>query len=146
MQQPSSQVNPLSVADYRASYNNPTPYCGNSCGTGFTVGSGFMSGTGVFTFTSGAEIPVGVLEDEEVGLVLSVDNNASVDPNATLAGVSFTDNGFTLTTSTGVYTPNGFTPFGTTTVPEPDLWILCVVGTVGISVLGKLRAGRPGCR
>ena len=105
-----------------------------------------MSGTGVFTFTSGAEIPVGVLEDEEVGLVVSVDNNASVDPDATLAGVSFTDNGFTLTTSTGVYTPNGFTPFGTTTVPEPDLWILCVVGTVGISVLGKLRAGRLGCR
>src|ERR1017187_7941321 len=114
MQQPSSQVNPLSVADYRASYNNPTPYCGNSCGTGFTVGSGFMSGTGVFTFTSGAATPGGFPEDQEVGLVPSVDNNASVDPNATLAGVSFTATGFTLTTSTGVYAPTGFSPSGTT--------------------------------
>ena len=135
------------MADYMASSYNPTPYCLYSCGTGFTIGSGFMSGTGVFTFTPTTEIPVGTTEDEEVGLVVSADYNASVDPGATLAGVSFTDNGvpvtdFTLTTSTGVYTPNGFTPFGNTVVPEPDLWILCVVGTVGIAVLGKRRAGR----
>lgn len=104
-----------------------------------------MSGTGVFTFTPTTEIPIGTTEDEEVGLVVSAMNNASVDPNATLLGVSFTDNGvpvtdFTLTTSTGVFTANGFTPFGTTAAPEPHLWILCVAGIIGIVVRRKLRA------
>ena len=65
-------------------------------------------------------------------------------------GVSFTANGvpvtdFTLTTSTGVYTAGGFTPFGTNAVPEPDSWIFCVVGMIGIAILRKLRAGGPGC-
>ena len=49
------------------------------------------------------------IEDEEVGLVVSADYNASIDPDATLVGVSFTADGvpvtdFTLTTSTGVFT------------------------------------------
>jgi hypothetical protein len=88
MRQLSSQVNSLPVADYMASSYNPTPYCLYSCGTGLTRGSGFMSGTGVLTFTPITEIPVDTTED---------------DPDATLAGVSFTDNGvpvtdFTLTT------------------------------------------------
>ena len=151
MQQLSSQVGPQPVADYRASSYNPTPYCLYSCGTGFTIGSGFMSGTGVFTFTPTTEIPVGVTEDEEVGLVVSAGYNASIDPDATLVGVSFTADGvpvtdFTLTTSTGVYTASGFTPFGTNAVPEPDSWIFCVVGMIGIAALRKLRARRPGCR
>jgi hypothetical protein len=151
MQQLSSQVGPQPVAGYSATSYNPTPACLYSCGTGFTIGSGFMSGTGVFTFTPVTDIPVGTTEDEEVGLVVSAGYNASIDPDATLVGVSFTANGvpvtdFTLTTSTGVYTANGFTPFGTNAVPEPDSWIFCVVGMIGIAVLQKLRAGRPGCR
>ena len=151
MQLLSSQVGPQPVADYSASYNNPMPSCGYSCGTGYTIGSGFMSGTGVFTFTPVTEIPVGTTVDEEVGLVVSAGYNASIDPDGTLVGVSFTANGapvtdFTLTTSTGVFTANGFTPFGTNAVPEPDSWIFCVVGMIGIAALRKLRAGRQGCR
>ena len=149
MQQPSSQLNSVPVADYQSSYNNPTPSC-SACGTGFTIGSGSMSGTGVFTFTPNTEIPVGTAEDEEVGLLVSANYNASIDPDATLVGVSFTDNGvpvndFTLTTSTGVYTSNGFTPFGTAT-PEPHLGIFCLVGMLGIAVVRKLLASRQGCR
>jgi hypothetical protein len=148
MQQPSSQVNSVPVADYQSSYNNPIPSCGYTCGTGFTIGSGFMSGTGLFTFASGAEIPVGVLENEEVGLVVSANYNASIDPDATLVGVSFTADGvpvtdFSLTTSTGVFTSSGFAPLVTSATPEPDLWIFCLAGIVGIAVVRKLRAIRP---
>jgi hypothetical protein len=151
MQQASRQVNALPVAAYSASLNSGDPYCLYSCGTGFTLGAGSMSGTGVFTFTSGAELPVGTTEDEEIGLVVSAMNNASVDPDATLVGVSFTDDGvpvtdFSLTTSTGVFTANGFTPFGTTVTPEPNMWIFCLAGIVGIAVVRKLRAGRRSCR
>jgi hypothetical protein len=147
MQQLSTEMNSLPAAEYRVDYNNPTPSCGDTCGMGFTLGSGFISGTGVFTFTPTTEIPVGTFEDEEVGLVVSAVYNASIDPDATLVGVSFTSNdvpvtNFTLTTSTGVYTAKGFTPFGTTSAPEPGSWLLCTAGTFGIAVLRKLRARR----
>jgi hypothetical protein len=143
MQQLSSEVNPEVPAEYRADYNNPAPYCGSTCGTGFTVGSGFMSGTGVFTFTPVVEIPVGTLEDEMIGLVVSAGYNASIDPDATLVGVSFTANGvpvtnFTLTTSTGVYTSSGFTPFATS-APEPESWVLSAVGILAIATLASTR-------
>jgi hypothetical protein len=146
MQQLSDQVNAVPVADYQASYSNPTPSCGFTCGTGYTIGPGFMSGTGVFTYTSNALIPVGVAEDEKVGLVVSANYNASIDPDATLVGVSFTSGGvpvtdFTLTTSVGIYTANGFTPF-VTAVPETNSWILCAFGTVAITAIRKLRGSR----
>jgi len=144
MQQTSTELNSLPVADYQASYASPTPNCGFNCGTGYTLGAGSMSGTGVFTFSPTTEIPVGATEDEVIGLVASAGYNASIDPDATLVGVSFTSNGvpvtnFTLTTSTGVFTANGFTPFQAA-VPETASWIGCAIGMVALAIFGKLRA------
>lgn len=149
VQQIGAEVNALGAFGVRITYgqNGITCYYNsnplNSCAAiGFTTGAGTIQGTGVFTYTSPAYMLNDGTVEEEIGLDAIASGNAFVDPNATLIAVSFAQNtvfglvpvtDFTLTTSSGTFTQNGFTPNAPAATPEPVAGLLAGLGLLGIA-------------
>jgi hypothetical protein len=150
MQQIGTDVNALPAFGVRISYGQNPVVCFynsnpvNSCSAiGFTTGTGTIQGTGTFTYTPPGTIPEGETVEEEVGLDAIASGNAYVDPDATLVGVSFAVNtvlgavpltNFTLTTSGGTFTQNGFTA-NAAAAPEPFTGLLAAVGILAVGLL-----------